>query len=134
MESRESASRSKRSARGERPSRAAGGTEIISSEKISGWIIGRLPESWFEQAPTLTIDHDEILIIGRLAAPDLGDEVDPVAKAAAEAGRIERFREETREERMTIAREGQTHLHPPVDTGNDPTSPIRANGSRHAGR
>jgi len=69
-----------------------------------------LPESWFEQAPTLTIDHDEIQIIGELAAPDLGDEVDSVAKAAAEAGRIKRFREETREERMTIAREGQHHF------------------------
>jgi hypothetical protein len=83
---------------------------MISSEEISGWIIGRLPESWFEQAPTITIDHDEILIIGRLSAPDLGEEVDDVAKAAAEAGRITRFREETREERMTIAREGQHHF------------------------
>jgi hypothetical protein len=83
---------------------------MISSEEISGWIIGRLPESWFEQAPTMTVDHDEILIIGRLSAPDLGDEADSVAKAAAEAGRITRFREETREERMTIAREGQHHF------------------------
>jgi hypothetical protein len=83
---------------------------MTSSEEISGWIIGRLPESWFEQAPTMTVDHDEILIIGRLPAPDLGDEVDPVAIAAAEAGRITRFREETREERMTIAREGQHHF------------------------
>lgn len=110
MESNKSESRTKRSARGERPSRSSSAPEMISSEEISGWIIGRLPESWFEQAPTITIDHDEILIIGRLSAPDLGEEVDDVAKAAAEAGRITRFREETREERMTIAREGQHHF------------------------
>src|ERR1017187_2077628 len=110
MESSKSESRSKRTARVERPSRSSSGSEMISFEEISGWIIGRLPESWFEQAPTMTIDHDEILIIGRLPALDLGDEVDPVAKSAAEAGRITRFREETREERMAIAREGQQHF------------------------
>lgn len=55
----------------------------------------------------MTIDHDEVLVVGRISAPDLGGEVDAAAKAAAEAGRITRFREETREERMTIAREGQ---------------------------
>jgi hypothetical protein len=110
MESSKSANRTKRSARGEQRSQSSIGPETISSEEISGWIIGRLPESWFEQSPTVTIDHDEILIIGRLPALDLGDEVDPVAKAAAETGRITRFREETREERMTIAREGQHHF------------------------
>ncbi|HEV3268023.1 MAG TPA: hypothetical protein VGZ68_06445 [Acidimicrobiales bacterium] len=83
---------------------------MTSPEEISGWLVGRLPEGWFEQDPTVTIDNDEILIIGRLSAPALGDEVDPVAKAAAEEGRITRFREETREERMTIAREGQHHF------------------------
>jgi hypothetical protein len=83
---------------------------MISSEEISGWVIGRLPESWFEQAPTLSVDRDEILIVGRLTAPELGDGVDDVTLAAAEAGRITRFREETREERMAIAREGQHHF------------------------
>ncbi|MGC2169677.1 MAG: hypothetical protein WA580_11300 [Acidimicrobiales bacterium] len=81
----------------------------ISTDEVSGWVIGRLPDSWFEEAPTVTIDHDEILILGRLLAPDLGNEVDATAAAAAETGRITRFREETREDRMTIAREGQ-HL------------------------
>lgn len=107
MESRQSASRATRSGRGERFSRSSMEPEMVSSEEISGWLIGRLPESWFEQAPTVTIDREEILIIGRLPALDLGDEVDAAARAAAEMGRITRFREETREERMTIAREGQ---------------------------
>src|SRR5450631_3013676 len=104
MESSRSVSRTKRSVRGERSS---SGPESISIDEVSGWIVGRLPENWFEKAPTITVDNDEILIIGRLPVPELGDNADLGAKAAAEAGRITRFREETREERMTIAREGQ---------------------------
>jgi hypothetical protein len=101
---------SRKSTRGDRHSRSTSEPTTTSSEEISGWIIGRLPESWFEQAPTISVDHDEILIIGRLPALDLGKEVDPVAEAAATTGRISRFREETREERMKIAREGQHHF------------------------
>jgi hypothetical protein len=82
----------------------------ISTDEVSGWVVGRLPDSWFEEVPTVTIDHDEILIVGRLLAPDLGNEVDDATAGAAEAGRITRFREETREDRMTIAREGQHHF------------------------
>jgi len=107
MEVRKAASRTMRNARGERLSASSSELGTPSPEEISGWITGRLTESWFEQAPTITIDRDEILITGRIPAPDLGDEVDPVAKAAAEAGRIARFREETRDQRMAIAREGQ---------------------------
>src|ERR1700674_3613444 len=102
MESRKSSSRTT-SARGERHSRSSSEATTTSSQEISGWIIGRLPESWFEQAPAVSVDHDEILIIGRPPALDLGNEVDPVAAAAAKTGRISRFREETREERMKIA-------------------------------
>jgi len=110
MDARKSASRSTGRSRSERHSGTSSEPEMNSSEEISGWVIGRLPESWFKQAPTLTVDRDEILIVGRLTAPELGDGVDHVAVAAAEAGRITRFREETREERMTIAREGQHHF------------------------
>lgn len=99
------AGRTARGSRGERTSR--GVAEPVSPEEISGWLTGRLPDSWFEQAPFVTVDNDEILIIGRLSAPDLSEMVDPAAKEAAESGRITRFREETRDERMTIAREGQ---------------------------
>jgi hypothetical protein len=45
------------------------------------------------------VDRDEITVVGPLAEPDAG-EGDP---AAARAGRIARFREDTREQRMAIA-------------------------------
>ena len=47
----------------------------------------------------LTIDRDEITVVGTLAEPDAGEG----ALAAARTGRIERFREETRGERMAMA-------------------------------
>jgi len=69
------------------------------TESISNWLTGRLPDEWFEGAPEVTVDRDEILVVGRLAAVD-GD-------ADAQAGRIARFREETRERRIRIAREAE---------------------------
>jgi hypothetical protein len=71
----------------------------IDRGEVAGWFAGRLPDGWFTGAPELIIDRDEITVIGTLAQPDAG-EGDP---AAACAGRIARFREETREQRMAIA-------------------------------
>src|SRR3954469_13240202 len=72
---------------------------------IEGWFAGRLPEGLFEGAPEITTDRDEILVVGRIPAPEgAGDDA---PKAEAEAGRITRFREETREARMKIAREAE---------------------------
>jgi hypothetical protein len=45
------------------------------------------------------LDRDEITVIGTLPEPDAGEG----DAAAARAGRISRFREETREQRMGIA-------------------------------
>jgi hypothetical protein len=102
MESRKSAGRSR--------------AEVSNSE-VSGWVIGRLPDNWFERVPTVTTDHDEIVIVGRLVAPDLGGEVDSNSTATAEIGRITRFREETREDRMAIANEGQRLFHRTISWG-----------------
>jgi hypothetical protein len=78
-------------------------------------LAGRLPDAWFEGAPTVTVDRDEILIVGRVPVPDLpegeaGDGNDGASRSASEAGRITRFREETRDERMAIAREAEHHF------------------------
>ena len=94
------------------PGRQRGGgafEEKPPTEGLSGWLAGRLPDAWFEGAPSVSVDRDEILIVGRVSAPDLptGDEV---TRSAAEAGRITRFREETRDERMAIDREAQHHF------------------------
>jgi hypothetical protein len=79
--------------------------EMPSTDALEGWLTGRLPDDWFESPPSLTVDRDEILIVGRVTAPDVAEGEEEAPRAAAEAGRITRFREDTREERMAIARE-----------------------------
>ncbi|MCW2531919.1 MAG: hypothetical protein JWP62_1489 [Blastococcus sp.] len=71
----------------------------VERSEVAGWFAGRLPDDWFTGPVELTIDRDEITVVGALPEPDAG-EGDP---AAARAGRIARFREETRGKRMAIA-------------------------------
>ena len=95
-----------------RPGRPPGGPgeEKPSVDGLAGWLSGRLPDAWFDGAPDVVVDRDEILIVGRLSPPEVAGDADEVAVAAAEAGRLSRFREETREERMAVAREAE-HLY-----------------------
>jgi hypothetical protein len=51
------------------------------------------------------VDRDEILIRGTISAPELPADADPAERAAAGAGRAKAFREDTRSERIGIARE-----------------------------
>ncbi len=80
--------------------------EVPDASDAAAWFAGRLPDGWFTGAPEVTVDRDEIIVVGTL--PDLdGDFDDAAARAAAEEGRIQRFREQTRDERIDIARQGQ---------------------------
>ncbi|MGV0853390.1 hypothetical protein [Mycolicibacterium phlei] len=65
------------------------------------WFAGRLPETWFVGDPTVVVDREEITVVGRLPDPD-GDESE-----ARTSGRVARFREQTRAERMRIADEAE---------------------------
>jgi hypothetical protein len=89
--------------------------ETTSAEDAPAWILGALPDDWFIQRPDVTIDRDEIVIVGRLPEPSLtstvvadaegGAERAAAEKAAAERGRIASFRESTRERRIKIAQQ-----------------------------
>jgi len=79
--------------------RAADAPPPVDRGEVAGWFAGRLPDDWFTGPVELLIDRDEITVVGAVAEPDAG-EGDP---AAARAGRIARFREQTREQRMAIA-------------------------------
>jgi len=76
--------------------------------QVAGWLQGRLPDAWFTGPAEVTVDREEILVVGTLAAPE-GVEGEPDGPEATEAarGRISRFREETRDERISIAREAE---------------------------
>ncbi|MCD2194255.1 hypothetical protein LQ327_12805 [Actinomycetospora endophytica] len=88
--------------RGGRPT-----SELPGTEDLTAWLAGRLPDGWFVDAPEVTVDREEILVVGELPAPEAGADTDAAARAATAAGRISRFREETREDRMEIARQAE---------------------------
>lgn len=68
------------------------------------WFSGRLPDGWFAGDATVVVDREEITVIGRLPEPE--DSETPETEAHA-SGRVARFREETRSERMRIADEAE---------------------------
>ncbi len=72
-------------------------------EELRGWFAGRLTESWFSGAPTITVDREEILVVGELPDVTLVKGASDAERAAARGSRVEAFREETRGARMRIA-------------------------------
>ena len=60
-------------------------------EVVRGWFAGRLPTEWFVSAPEITIDREEITVLGEVAAPQLADDAPDAERAAAWAGRIKAF-------------------------------------------
>ncbi|MHA6620214.1 hypothetical protein [Pseudonocardia sp. DLS-67] len=84
--------------------------DLPGADDAAAWLQGRLPDGWFIAAPDVTVDREEILIVGELP-PLEGEFADTESgradRAAAVAGRISRFRETTREERIEIARQAE---------------------------
>src|SRR5256714_9696023 len=87
------------------------------ADDAPAWLIGALPDDWFTERPDITIDRDEILIIGRLPAPALGADASAAERASAEAGRIASFRESTRERRIGIAKQAEHRYRRKVSWG-----------------
>src|SRR5882757_9911052 len=82
--------------------------DLPDAEDAAAWLRGRLPDDWFTGAPEVRVDREEILIVGELPPLDeefSDDDSGRANRAAAIAGRISRFREQTREERIDIARQ-----------------------------
>jgi hypothetical protein len=84
--------------------------DLPEASDAAAWLRGRLPDEWFDGAPEVTVDREEIMIVGALPAlaEQFGDDDTGQAdRTAAEAGRIARFREDTREQRIEIARQAE---------------------------
>jgi len=102
------------------------------AEQVHGWFLGRLPDGWFTGPADVLVDREEITVIGTLpavsprqagepggaggaAGADVGEAAEGGSGATADAepdamvlGRSRRFREETREARIEIAREAES--------------------------
>jgi hypothetical protein len=85
-------------------------------DEVQGWFTGRLPDDWFDGSPEITLDREEIVVVGRLPTVTTEGDSDE-AQRSAEAGRIERFREETRRERMRIADDAERRFRRKVAWG-----------------
>jgi hypothetical protein len=90
--------------------------ENATEAEVRSWFAGRLPDDWFTGAPDITVDREEITIIGPLADP-VSDEVSGAEREAAADGRIRRFREETRNGRIEVAREAEHRFRRKVSWG-----------------
>src|SRR5262245_43432712 len=84
-------------------------------QAVTGWFAGRLPGGWTVEPPRVTVDREEITVV--LAVEDVAEGESEVATAEARAGRARGFREDTREERMKIAREAQHRYERTVSWG-----------------
>ncbi len=92
------------------------GSESSTSE-ITGWVSGALPSGLFAAPPTIEVDPDEILVVGDVGAPEVPEGLDAEGRQAAERARIARFREETRDQRIAVARQAEARYGRPISWG-----------------
>ncbi len=77
----------------------------IEQDKVRGWFAGRLPPEWAAAPAEVTVDREEITVIVTIDDVTVGGS--EIEQAEARVGRASAFREETRAERIKIAREAE---------------------------
>src|SRR5207244_13007698 len=87
------------------------------AEDVRAWFATRIPAGWFVGPPEVSADGEEILVVGELPDVELAGATSADARSAARSARIERFREESREDRIRIAREAERHFRRKVAWG-----------------
>jgi hypothetical protein len=83
-------------------------SDSATDSSIDAWLTGRLPSAWTDTQPAhIVVDRDEITITLTIPQPELDDTASELDQAEADDGRIAGFRDETREQRMAVAREAE---------------------------
>src|SRR5579871_6713643 len=77
------------------------------SDGLAAWFAARVPKDWFDGPVDISADGDEILLLGTLPDVELAEGTAAEARVAARDARIDRFREETRDDRVRIARDAE---------------------------
>jgi hypothetical protein len=90
---------------------------MITTEEIAAWFGGRLPDGMFEELVDVTVDREEITVVGRIPAPPLAAEATDGERSAAVDGRAAEFRERTRDDRMAVARDAEHRFERKVSWG-----------------
>jgi len=86
-------------------------------EQVRGWFTGRLPEAWRAAAPEVAVDREEITVRLHLADVEVTDGTAEAEVAEARVGRARAFREDTRTQRMAVAREAERRYDRKVSWG-----------------
>src|SRR5258708_24834549 len=86
-------------------------------EGVRAGFVSRVRATWCAGAPEVRADGEEILVMGTLPDVELAAGTSEEARAAARSARIERFREETRDDRVRIAREAERQFRRKVAWG-----------------
>lgn len=87
------------------------------AEDVGAWFAQRVPSDWFAGPPDVSADGEEILVVGTLPDVELAKGTSSESRSSARLARIERFREESREGRIRIAREAERHFRRKVAWG-----------------
>lgn len=85
--------------------------DVPSADDAQDWFSGRLPADWFSEVD-VRVDRDEITVIGTLPEADGGAE-----NTAVSEGRVSRWRSDTKEQRIEIAREAERRYERKVSWG-----------------
>ncbi|MFG2417699.1 hypothetical protein ACGFWD_01375 [Streptomyces sp. NPDC048448] len=86
-------------------------------EQTRGWFTGRLPDDLFESLTEVTVDREEITVVGRIPEPRLAEDASDAEREAALQARVQEFRERTRDDRVAVAREAEHRFRRKVSWG-----------------
>jgi hypothetical protein len=86
-------------------------------DSIVAWFKGEIPNHWFSQPAEISVDRDEILVIGALPSPGFADTDPPEMRQEACEARLTGFREDSRAERVAIARRAEKRFQRKVSWG-----------------
>ena len=89
----------------------------MTLDELRGWFARRLPDDWFSGAPEVTVDREEILVVGEIPDVKAAKGASEAEAAAARESRVDAFREETRRQRMDIAEDAQRRFRRNVSWG-----------------
>ena len=90
---------------------------IVMAEDLTRWFVSKIPKGWFAGPLEVTTDGEEILVVGTLPDVELAGATSNDGRAAARVARIVRFREDTRDDRVRIAREAEREFRRKVAWG-----------------
>jgi hypothetical protein len=81
--------------------------QASAADRLRGWFTGRMPSDWLDGTLEVKLDREEITVIVPIAAAQVAQDASDAERGAAWEGRSRRFREETRQQRIEIAREAE---------------------------